>query len=520
MRMRWKGVLGALAPIAALVVCGCRSDENSTKPTAATFPGITLTIGVLDNRELLTGVGPLRGEWVASRKGELSIMEEPVTQKTVSSVDVLLFPGERLGELVDGGTLATIPHEAVLPPRRAESETGDQNRPAEDRAFEEQTDSFQFMDIAQAYRDQVTRYGSERVALPLGASALVLVYRRDAFENSTCVQAAAQAGITLQPPATWAQFDALAKFFEGRDWNGEPGADHGIAVALGPDTEGVADATFLARAASLGQHRDHYSFLFDSDSMTPRVDSPPFVLALHDLIGLKRFGPPGIEKFDARAAREAFRGGTVAMLIDRAEQAAAWSQHKPVGVAPLPGSERVYEPLLKVWQPCSPPNAPSYLPRGGGWLVGVNRALAGSRLEAALDFAKYLASPENANRLRAEPSFPMLPVRASQISMGLPDPTAAPDVDSRQWSQSVAQTLMAERVVPGLRIPEAPSYIADLSVARQAALDGKPAQEALQELAGLWKKRTQARGAKRQLWHYRRSLNSLATTPRPPAPGK
>ena len=33
------------------------------------------------------------------------------------------------------------------------------------------------------------------------------------------------------------------------------------------------------------------------------------------------------------------------MLIDRAERAAAWSGGHPIGVAPLPGSERVYEPL-------------------------------------------------------------------------------------------------------------------------------------------------------------------------------
>ena len=37
---------------------------------------------------------------------------------------------------------------------------------------------------------------------------------------------------------------------------------------------------------------------------------------------------------------------------------------------------------------------PSYLPRGGGWLIGINAHLAGTQLEAALDFAKYLAGPE------------------------------------------------------------------------------------------------------------------------------
>ena len=54
-----------------------------------------------------------------------------------------------------------------------------------------------------------------------------------------------------------------------------------------------------------------------------------------------------MERFDAAAARESFRTGKVAMLIDRAERAATWSHGKPVGVAPLPGSDRVFEPIRK-----------------------------------------------------------------------------------------------------------------------------------------------------------------------------
>ena len=351
------------------------------------------------------------------------------------------------------------------------------------------------MDIAPAFREDVSKYGPERVALPCGGSALVLVYRRDAFESVPNREAARQAGLSLeQPPATWPQLDALAKFFHGRDWNGDGSADHGIALALGADTEGVGDATFLARAASLGLHRDQYSFLFDADDMTPRIASPPFVEALRGLVALKACGPPGMERFDAAAAREAFRTGKVALLIDRAERAATWSHGKPVGVAPLPGSDRVFEPIRKEWMPSSPRNAPSYLPHGGGWLVGINGRLAGTQLEAALDFAKYLANPENSNRLRAERAFPMLPVRTSQMGQGLPDPISAPDVDSRLWSDAVSRTLQAERVVPGLRIPGADGYLSDLSKGRVAAAAGLAPEKALAGVAKAWTRADQSRG--------------------------
>jgi multiple sugar transport system substrate-binding protein len=290
-------------------------------------------------------------------------------------------------------------------------------------------------------------------------------------------------------------------------------------VVLGPDAEGVGDATFLARAASLGQHPDQYSFLFDSETMSPRIDTPPFVESLQALIALKTCGPPGVERFDAGSAREAFRTGTVAMLIDRAERAATWSHGKPLGVGPLPGSDRVFDPSQKTWQTPARRNAPSFLPRGGGWLIGVRSGLSGTQHDAALDFAKYLTNPENSNRLRAERAFPMLPCRTSQMSQGLPDPTSASDVDARSWSDAVSRTLLADRVVPGPRIPDAVGYLEDLTKARAAALAGQPPQAALESVAQAWAKRTQARGPRRQLWHYRRGLNLRAASLQPPERG-
>ena len=72
-----------------------------------------------------------------------------------------------------------------------------------------------------------------------------------------------------------------------------------------------------------------------------------------------------MEQFDADRARAAFRTGEVALLIDRAERADAWSHGKPIGVAPLPGSDRVYEPIRKEWVPASPRNTPAICPAGG-----------------------------------------------------------------------------------------------------------------------------------------------------------
>ena len=150
------------------------------------------------------------------------------------------------------------------------------------------TDAFQYMDIAPAFREQVSKYGTDRMALPLGGSALVLVYRRDAFsrpgQSST---PPARPGSRCEPPATWTQLDALARFFQGRDWDGDGSPDHGIAAVLGQDPEGLGDATFLARAASLGQHRDQYLV-----PLRCRCDGPA------DRFAAVRRGPPRRDRLE------------------------------------------------------------------------------------------------------------------------------------------------------------------------------------------------------------------------------
>src|SRR5207248_2723808 len=119
------------------------------------------------------------------------------------------------------------------------------------------------------------------------------------------------------------------------------------------------------------------------------------------------------------------------------------------------------------------------LPHGGGRLVGVRGGLSGTRRDAAIDLAKYLTNPDNSQRIRADRASPMLPCRTSQMSQGLPDPTTAPDVDSRSWADAVSRTLLAARIVPGLRIPGADGYLDDLAKGRAAALAGEAPQKAL-----------------------------------------
>ena len=182
--------------ICGVLLAGCQKAEVPSNPIP-TFPGISIKVGALGNVAILGGVAPQRGEWEASRKGEIAIRDESLTPETLSSVDVILFPAQQLGELVNAGVLAPIPNVAVLPAAPPEDETGNQERREQDLAKAAQDDTFQYKDIAPAFREDVSKYGPERVALPCGGSALVLVYRRDAFASVPNREAARQAGLSL-----------------------------------------------------------------------------------------------------------------------------------------------------------------------------------------------------------------------------------------------------------------------------------------------------------------------------------
>ncbi|CAN5854236.1 extracellular solute-binding protein [soil metagenome] len=492
--------------VSAAILSGCGQREDLSTEPVEPFPGQTVRVAAIGDPAILETAALQIGEWEQTRGGRIEIRKTPIEPgEPIQGVDVLLFPGDQVGHLIDVGAIEVIPDSVIQPAAPGRTDWDDRDGSPEPLA-----DPLAFEQIVPVYRDQVIRYGDRRIGLPYGGSALVLVYRKQALE----------AGAGESPrelPRTWEQLDALARSLQGIDWNGNGDSGAGIALALGADPEGVGTMILLARASALGMHPDYYSLHFDSDTMEPRIASAPFVEALRDLVALKEAGPSGMESFDIEAAREAFRSGKVALLIDRAERVHRWVDREAtskVGVAPLPGSDRVYHPFRKVWEEVETPNRASYLPVGGGWIVGVPTQAA--QRAAAQDFARFLIEPETALRIRSDRAFPMVPVRGALIGQGPPDPRSIAAVDLLSWSEAVSRTFMAPQVVLGLRIPEAEGYLADLDRARVAAASGAEAEAALEGAAEAWRNRTERLGKARQLWHYRRSLNALATSPEPP----
>jgi multiple sugar transport system substrate-binding protein len=523
-RTRGRGLAAGAWRFALLLAgfAGCGAPEPAA-PKAPTYRGLTLHGSVLappgsDARPLADLLRAPAGEWSATRGAQVDLPDAPIALADLpADRDWVLFPALFLGDLMAANKLGSIPAKLLRPtPRPDRLERPESESVAVKDASGQADDPYAFGDILPELRDQVIRYGGTIVGLPVGSSALVLAYRRDAFERDALKAAASGAGVKLEPPETYEQLDALARFLHEQDWDGDGKPGAGIALALREDADDVAAAVFLARAAALGLHPDYFGLFFDETTMEPRIASQPFVDALEATTRLAALGPEGAASLDARAARQAFREGRAALLIDRADAAREWTNpDRPIAVAvvPLPGSSRVFDPRRKAYQESERINRPTYLGWSGGWLI--SPVQGGKRAGATLDFLEQLTSTEGSARLVMNRAFPLLPARGSQAGQDRLDPRS----NVRGWGRAVARTLTAPRMISGLRLPGASDYHRDLETARRAATTGAvPAATALQTARDQWNARTQSLGRERQQWHYRRSLNIPTAGTEPPAP--
>ena len=227
--------------------------------------------------------------------------------------------------------------------------------------------------------------------------------------------------------------------------------------------------------------------------------------------GLRRGGrPPGVPLRQGGHAHRPCRAGR------------HWSGGHPIGVAPLPGSERVYEPLRASMGNARHPQRTQLLARRRRLARrGQARPLraparGGDRPGLATwptprtSIASGASGPFPCCRSEArrwEGDFPIRPRRPTSIPGNGPMPSAGPC-----WPSGSCRAC-------GFRMPTATWRTSPRR--GSAALAGKDPEAALREAGRCLDRSHQVAGhSERQLWHYRRSLNSLTTLPQPPPRGK
>jgi multiple sugar transport system substrate-binding protein len=237
-------------------------------------------------------------------------------------------------------------------------------------------------------------------------------FRTDYFSDADLAKAWKEAGNSSEwgVPKTWQQVQAVTKFLKGKQIAGQDA--YGYLDA--PKPWGGFGFYFLgSRASAYAKHPDDKAWLFDVDTMKPRINNPAWVRAIQDVIDALPSEPPNQINADPNETGFAeFLGGTGSMVVWWGDVGAAakTSDSSVVGdscsFSILPGSDDVYNSKTGKWDKLS--GGPNYAPNLAylGWGVYVMKKVDGDekKKKAAWSAAAHLGGKNIALWMSAYPS--------------------------------------------------------------------------------------------------------------------
>ncbi len=342
-------------------------------------------------------------------------------------------------------------------------------------------------------------------------------YRKDYYEDPAFAEAWAASGGAgdWAPPTTWAEVNAHSKFLAGK---ADPLTGLGAHGFLDPlKGWGGFGFYFLEdRATAYAKHPDDPSWLFDPDTMTPRVNNPAFVRAIQEVMDLiatpNAYPADQINADPGTTAFQQFLAGTGGMLTwwgdvgSSARTSDTSVVGDVVGFSALPGSDEVWNSKTGAWESRrnEAPNM-AYI----GWGVYVMARVDGDpkRQKAAWSAAAHLGGRDISLWTSAYPSG-FQPYRNSHF-------------DYAEWEQAgYDRAYVADYLGSNLdsynhpnaaiepRIPGIFQYysVAEDELAKGYAGQYGSAQETADAIAAAWEKITDQIGRERQVELYKASL--------------
>lgn len=490
--MKKHGRITRWALLTLLLLTGCADSRQKAEDSAAAekqlpWKGVTLRLVVADDGPLAEAVRRLQGEWEASTGAQLEVAEatqEALLAEQPPAADAMIYPAYLVGMLAERDRLRPLPDKALSSAEMAWAEVFET-----DKTFD-------------------ADWGAETYAVPFGSPVFVCLYRQDLLEK-----------LGRKPPRTWPEYRELAELLADRAKLGDaaPTPDRPWSGTMEPLAAGWAGLTLLARAAAYVKHRNHFSALFDMETMDPLIAGAPFVKALDELAAAKQDFPE--EAFDAspEQVHEAFVSGRCAMALTWTS--AAWDvgerdglaedaarEALEVGCIELPGSAQAFNPKTQHWDARRGDETP-HVP-----LVGIS-GRAGSitaqseHADAAFQLLAWLSGPQWSQRVSTASAATTV-FRRSQVdaSTDWADRRLGP-AGALAYAETVERSLSSADSFGAPRIEGRDRYLAALDSAVRDAVAGKvSSNEALQRAADEWRKITEEFSFERQRSSYRRSL--------------
>lgn len=297
----------------------------------------------------------------------------------------------------------------------------------------------EFDDLLDPFRTMYTQWGGNTYALPIDGDVLMLVYRKDLFEEHN-----------QEVPETWNEFNEVARYFTEETDD----IDYGVGTF---GARGFSYGWFLTRFGGAG------GIYFDED-MNPQIDSEAGRMALESWQETLEYADPNSASYGYAGLRDAFLNERVAMVVqwtDVPKKAAASDTVADAwGGAPVPGFEGM--------------TPASSMPVGR--VLGISNYISDERKLAAYRYAQTFASAKYSSHMVSDPDCgedpfrfkhfedPAVFTQANEFRDGQPDSSIAFSSmeKAEEYTSAVQATL--EQGYPVPYWPGAQQYIDALDV--------------------------------------------------------
>ena len=368
--------------------------------------------------------------------------------------------------------------------------------------------SLNWQDIGPFFRDFNASYNGKVYTVPLDGDFHMVYYRKDLLAKDN-----------LKPPATWDDYIAIAKKYQGQDLNADGQPDYGSCIAQKKGAQSYWWIISIAAGLLQGTGTNEGAF-FNTKDMQPLTNNEAFAKALDMYKQTKDVGPPDQLNMDVGGTRGLFKTGRCALSMDWGDIGTlvpgTYAQDK-TGATITPGWKEVLNRDTGKLVPCDATTCPkavdgvNYAPFAsfGGWSGAVNAAAPKDRQDAAYAFLSYMSAPPQSGIDVTLGKTGFNPYRTSHFSSNDLWIKAGLSADAAtNYLGAIKASLQSPNMVLDMRIPKTKQYeevVLDTAVSQYLAgeLD---AAATMKQITDGWNEITDAQGRDKQLAAYVASL--------------
>jgi multiple sugar transport system substrate-binding protein len=372
----------------------------------------------------------------------------------------------------------------------------------------------QMDDYVDYLKAPVGTWGGKTYRISIDGDCHNFNYRTDYFSDPGLAKAWKAEGHEgeWEVPKTWQKVQEVTKFLGGKKFQGQD------AIGYLDPAKGWGGFGFYflgSRATAYAKHPDDKTWLFDADTMKPRVNNPAWVRAIQDVIDALPYEPPNQLNADpGTTAFQQFLAGTGSMVVWWGDVGSMCKTSDSsvvgdvTGFSILPGSDDVYNSKTGKWETL--PSGPNFAPNMAyiGWGIYVMARVDGDskKHKAAWSAAAHIGGKDLSLWTTAYPSG-FQPYRQSHFNISEWVAAGYDKAFITSYLNSQVDSYNHPNAAIEPRIPGIFQYYSTAEDELAKIYAGKySAQEGADRIAAAWEKITDQIGRQKQIKLYRASL--------------